>query len=81
MSGFWDNTATEIDKMTVAEWLDKLTDENWHTERVVVEAIIDGREKNIRTAMLIWLMHMNYGHMPYELSVLRKELYNEMNKE
>lgn len=78
---YWDNSATEIDKMTVQQFLDKLTDENWHTERCVIEAIIDGREDNIRTAMLLWMMHMNYGHMPYELCELRKKLYKEMEKE
>ena len=78
---YWDNSATEIDKMTVQQFLDKLTDENWHSERAVIEAIIDGREEHIRTAMLIWLMHMNYGHLPYELSVLRTNLYKEMDKE
>ena len=79
--GFWDNSAIEIDKMTVNQFLDYLTDNNWHTERVVVEAIIDGREDNIRTAMLIWLMHMNYGHMPSELCDLRNKLCKEMDKE
>jgi len=77
---YWNNSATEIDKMTVQQFLDKLTDENWHSERAVIEAIIDGREEHMRTAMLIWLMHMNYGHMPYALSELRNELYKEMEE-
>lgn len=79
--GYWDNSAIEIDKMTVQQFLDKLTDENWHSERAVIEAIIDGREEHMRTAMLIWLMHMNYGHMPNALSELRNELYKEMEEE
>ena len=78
---YWDNDATEIDKMTVAQFLDKLTDENWHTERAVIEAIIDGREEHMRTAMLIWLMHMNYGYMPNALCDLRNQLYKEMDEE
>lgn len=79
--GYWDNSATEIDKMTVAQFLDKLTDENWHTERCVIEAIIDGRESIIRRAMLIWLAHMEIGHMPTELCKLREQLYREMEGE
>ncbi len=79
--GFWDNSAIETDKMTVKEFLDYLTDENWHTERFVIEAIIDGREKYIRLAMLIWLMHMEYGHMPNELSILRNQIYKEIDNE
>lgn len=81
MEKVWDNSATEIDKMTVAQWLVMLTNENWHSERAVVEAIIDGREEHIRTAMLIWMMHQNYGHMPHALSELRNELYKEMCEE
>lgn len=77
----WDNSATERNKMTVQQWLDKLTDENWHTERCVVEAILDGRESIIRRAMLIWLYHMDLGHMPMELCELRKKLYKEMEEE
>lgn len=77
----WDNGATERDKMTVQQWLDKMTNENWHTERCVVEAIRDGRESIIRRAMLIWLAHMEIGHMPQELSELRNKLYKEMEEE
>ena len=77
----WGNNATEIDKMTVAQFLDKLTDDNWHTERMVVEAIIDGRESIMAKARLIWEGHNIYGYMPNELCDLRNELYKEMDKE
>lgn len=66
---------------TIEQWLEELTDENMHTERVVVEALLDGRESIIRKAMLIWLAHMEIGHMPYELSKLRSELCKEMKGE
>lgn len=78
---YWENTATEIDKMTVKEWLDKLTDENLHNDRLVVEAIIDGRETIIERAMLIRHAHLLYGHMPQELIQLREQLYKEMESE
>jgi hypothetical protein len=78
---YWDNSATEIDKMTVAQWLDKLTDENWHTERMVVEAIISGRESAMAKARMIWLGHDVYGYMPNELCELRAKLYKEMDEE
>lgn len=81
MEKYWDNTATEIDKMTVKQWLDKLTDENWHNERLVVEAIIDGRADIMQKAMLIWLQHETYGNMPNELMELRHKLYEEMESE
>lgn len=78
---YWDNSATEIDKMTVKQWLDMLTNENWHTERMVIEAIIDGRQSIIDKAMWVWLGHRTYGHMPYELSELRNKIYEEMDEE
>lgn len=79
---YWaDDENRSIYDTTVKQWLDMLTNENWHSERLVVEAIIDGREDNIRTAMLLWMMHMNYEHMPYELCELRSKLYKEMEKE
>lgn len=78
---YWNNSATEIDKMTVKEWLDKMTNENWHTERMVVEAIIDGREDVMAKARLIWEGHNIYGYMPNALCDLRNELYKEMNEE
>lgn len=66
---------------TIEQWLEELTDENMHTERVVVEALLDGRESIIRRAMLIWLAHMDLGYMPMELVQLRNELYKEMKGE
>lgn len=66
---------------TIEQWLEELTDENMHTERVVVEALLDGRESIIRRAMLIWLAHMDLGYMPMELVQLRNELYKEMKEE
>lgn len=79
---YWaDDESKSIYDTTIKQWLDMLTGENWHSERLVVEAIIDGREENIRTAMLLWMMHTNYGHLPYELIDLRRKLYKEMEKE
>lgn len=78
---YWNNSATEIDKMTVSQFLDMLTNENWHTERMVIEAIIDGREDVMAKARLIWEGHNIYGYMPNALCDLRNELYKEMNEE
>lgn len=64
----------------VSEFLDFLTDWNYHTERVVVEAIIDGREELIRKAVLVWLLHMELGHMPMGLAEIRKEISNEIER-
>lgn len=79
---YWaDDENKSIYDTTIKQWLDMLTNENWHSERLVVEAIIDGREDNIRTAMLLCMMHMSYGHMPHELCELRKKLYKEIEEE
>lgn len=79
--GDWDNGATEIDKMTVRQFLDKLTDDNWHTERMVVEAIIDGSNSAMGKALVVWLGHRTYGYMPDELYKLRNKIYEEIDKE
>lgn len=69
-----------MENKKVSELLDELTDWNMHTERVVVEAIIDGREDLIRRAMLVWLMHTELGHMPMGLAEIRKEISNEIER-
>lgn len=69
-----------MENKRVSEFLDFLTDWNYHTERVVVEAIIDGREGLIRRAVLVWLLHMELGHMPMGLAEIRKEISNEIER-
>lgn len=69
-----------MENKKVSEFLDFLTDWNYHTERVVVEAIIDGREELIRKAVLVWLLHMELGHMPMGLAEIRKEISGEIER-
>lgn len=69
-----------MENKKVSEFLDELTDWNMHTERVVVEAIIDGRTELMRRAMLVWLMHIELGHMPMELMEIRKEISDEIER-
>lgn len=69
-----------MENKKVSEFLDELTDWNMHSERVVVEAIIDGRTELIRRAMLVWLMHIELGHMPMGLAEIRKEISNEIER-
>lgn len=69
-----------MENKKVSEFLDFLTDWNYHTERVVVEAIIDGREELIRKAVLVWLLHMELGHMPMGLAEIRKEISDEIER-
>lgn len=59
----WENTSVETDKMTVKEFLDYLTDINWHTERVLVETIIDGRDHLINEACEVRLQHSKDEYM------------------
>ena len=69
-----------MENKKVSEFLDELTDWNMHSERVVVEAIIDGRTELIRRAMLVCLMHIELGHMPMGLAEIRKEISNEIER-
>lgn len=50
-------------EMTVKEFLDYLTGINWHTERVLVETIIDGRDHLINQACEVRLQHSKDGHL------------------
>lgn len=77
----WNNTATEIDKMTVLEFLDKLTDDNLHTERVLVEAIIDGRSDLIRGACEVCIDHLDKGYMTDENLQKRTEIIKAIDEE
>lgn len=64
--------------ITVGEFLDKLTDENCHTERMVIEAIMTEYYSIKSRACAIWQAHMAYEYMPNELAIMRKELYKEI---
>ena len=77
----WSNEHIDAYNMTVKDWLDKLTDDNWHTERMVIEAIIDGDYNTMKKAIVVWMGHMMHGYMPDELISLRKKIYEEMDKE
>lgn len=69
-----------MENKKVSEFLNELTDWNMHSERVVVEAIIDGRTELIRRAMLVCLMHIELGYMPMGLAEIRKEISNEIER-
>lgn len=71
----WENTAIEPDKMTLKQFLDYLTDINWHTERCVVEAIIDGRDSLIDRACKVRLKHSEDGHLTDENWKEREAIY------
>lgn len=77
----WSNEHIDAYSMTVKDWLDKLTDDNWHTERMVIEAIIDGDYDAMGEAIVVWLGHRTYGYMPDELIKLRNKVYNRLEKE
>ena len=76
----WENNAIEIDKMTVKQFLDYLTDINWHTERVLIETIIDGRDDLIDRACKVRLQHSKDGHLTDENYKERKAIYDELER-
>lgn len=67
------------DKMK--DFLDKLTDNNWHTERLVVEAIMSGRADVMSGACDVWRDHMDKGYLTTENQKKREELYKLMEEE
>ena len=77
----WEQSSTEIDKMTVKQFLDMLTDWNWHTERVLIETIIDGRDDLINRACKVRLQHSKDGHLTDENWKERMAIIKEMENE
>lgn len=77
----WSNGHIDAYNMTVKDWLSALTNDNWHTERMVVEAIIDGGYDTMGEALMIWLGHRTYGYMLDELVNLRNKVYGRLEKE
>ena len=71
----WENNAIEPDKMTLKQFMDYLTDNNWHSERCIVEAIIDGRESLIERACRVLLRHHADGHLTDENWKEREDIY------
>lgn len=69
-----------MENKKVSEFLDFLTDWNYHSERVIVEAIMSGDEELIRKAVLVWLLHMELGHMPMGLAEIRKEITDKIER-
>lgn len=77
----WENNAVEIDKMTVKQFLDYLTNENWHTERVLVETIIDGRDDLINRACIVRLRHSLDGHLTENNEQERHDIIKQLEQE
>lgn len=76
----WDNKAIEADKMSVKQFLDYLTDINWHTERVLIETIIDGRDDLINRACKVRIQHSNDGHLTDENYKERNAICDELKE-
>lgn len=77
----WENNTLEVDKMTVKQFLDYLTDINWHTERVLVETIIEGRDKLINEACEVRLQHSKDGHLTTENEAKRNNIIKKLDEE
>lgn len=77
----WEQSSVEIEKMTVKQFLDMLTDWNWHTERVLIETIIDGRDDLINRACKVRLQHSKDGHLTDENWKERMAIIKEMENQ
>lgn len=70
----------DIYNMTVKQCLDYLTDVNWHTERVLIETIIDGRDDLINRACKVRLQHSKDGYLTDENGKERKTICDELER-
>ena len=71
----------DINKITVKQFLDMLTEWNWHTERVLVETILCARDDLIDRACKVRLQHSQEGFLTDENYNERKLIIEEMEKE
>ena len=62
----------DVMEMKVGDMLDVLTDWNWHTERVLIEAILSGDSEAINNMLVVAIHHQLAGHLVDEMSDLRK---------
>lgn len=62
----------DVMEMKVKDMLDVLTDWNWHTERVLIEAILSGDSEAINNMLVVAIHHQLAGHLVDEMSDLRK---------
>lgn len=63
----------DVMEMKVKDVLDVLTDWNWHTERVLIEAILSGDSEAINNMLVVAIHHQLAGHLVDEMSDLRKQ--------
>lgn len=69
---------SKLSEMTVEQALDILTDQNWHTERVLIEAILCGSGEDINNALTVAMNHQLVGHLQPEMNDLRKRVANNV---
>ena len=68
-------------EMKLKDVLDVLTDWNWHTERVLIEAIVSGDSEAINDMLVVALHHQLTGHLTSEMCDLRKHAMHTIEKE
>ena len=68
-------------EMKVKDMLDVLTDWNWHTERVLIEAILSGDSEAINDMLVVALHHQLTGHLKNEMCDLRRSAQRVIEKE
>lgn len=68
-------------EMKVKDMLDVLTDWNWHTERVLIEAILTGDSEIINDMLAVAIHHQLTGHLKDEMSDLRKHAQHVIEEE
>lgn len=71
----------DIKNIKLGDFLDYLTDMNYHTERCIVEAIISGRDDLIDRACLVRLRHSLEGSLTTNNEQERRDIYRQLETE
>lgn len=76
----WEKERIDTSKTTLKQFLDYLTDINWHSERCLMETIIDKSDDLIDRACKVRLKHSEDGYLTDENWKERESIYEELNK-
>lgn len=67
-----------VEGMSVGQFLDYLTDINYHSERCLIEAIISDRRSLVEQACRVLSKHYEDGYLTDENGAERDKIYKEM---
>lgn len=69
-----------VDEMKLKDILAELEDNNWHTERCMIEAILKGDDDDINNALTVAINHRLLGYLTTEALAIRCGVYKHIEE-